>query len=59
MTVEYLKKAETDLRAVATFKSPPEFGAAMGVPVVVLVTDTLNQLVFRAEISMWISPKKS
>ena len=59
MTVEYLKKAETDLRAVATFKSPPEFGAATGVPVVVLVTDTLNQLVFRAEISMWISPKKS
>ena len=59
MTVEYLKKAETDLRAVATFKSPPEFGAAMSVPVVVLVTDTLNQLVFRAEISMWISPKKS
>ena len=59
MTVEYVKKAETDLRAAATFKNPPEFGAATGVPVVVLVTDALNQLVFRAEISMWISPKKS
>ena len=59
MTVEYLKKAETDLRAVATFKTPPEFGAAANVPVTVLVTDTRNQLVFRAEINMWVSPKKS
>ena len=58
MTVEYLKKAETDLRAEASFNTPPEFGTATSVPVTVVVTDTNNQLVFRAEINMWISPKK-
>lgn len=59
MSVEYLKKAETDLRAEATFKTPPSFAAAEAVAVTVNVTDTSGQLVFRAEISMWISPKKS
>ena len=59
MTVEYLKKAETDLRAEAVFTRQPEFGAASSVPVTVRVTDTNGQLVFRAEIGMWISPKKS
>lgn len=58
MTVEYLKKAETDLRAEASFNTRPEFGTATSVPVTVVVTDTNNQLVFRAEINMWISPKK-
>ena len=58
MSVEYLKKAETDLRAEAAFKTPPEFGAAEAVAVTVNVTDAAGQLVFRAEISMWISPKK-
>ena len=59
MTVEYLKKAETDLRAEASFNTQPEFGAAASVPVTVQVSDASGQLVFRAEISMWISPKKS
>lgn len=58
MSVEYIKKAETDLRAEAAFTTPAEFGPAAAVPVTVNVTDTNGQLVFRAEISMWISPKQ-
>jgi acyl-coenzyme A thioesterase PaaI-like protein len=58
MSVEYLKKAETDLHAVAELKPLPRFGAAAELPVTVNVYDTSEQLVFRAVISMWISPKK-
>jgi acyl-coenzyme A thioesterase PaaI-like protein len=58
MSVEYLKKAETDLRAVAELDLLPGFGAAAELPVTVNVYDTQQQLVFRAVISMWISPKK-
>lgn len=58
MTVEYLKKAETDLRAVAELNPIPQFGAAVELPVTVNVLDTNGQTVFRAVITMWISPKK-
>lgn len=59
MTVEYLKKAETDLRATAEFLPLPAFGAAgEDFPVTVLVHDRAEQLVFRAVITMWVSPKK-
>ena len=58
MTVEYLKKAETELRAVARFESPGLPKEAAEVPVLVEVTDTAGQIVFRARISMWVSPKK-
>lgn len=58
MTVEYLKKAETDLRAVAEFNPMPTFGDAMELPVTVNVFDTGEQLVFRAVITMWVTPKK-
>ena len=58
MTVEYLKKAETDLRAVAEFNPMPTFGAAAELPVEVKVFDTRDQLVFRAVITMWVTPKK-
>lgn len=59
MTVEYLKKAETDLRAVCTLDPAPVFNAAQELPVTVNVYDLQDQLVFRAVIRMWISPKKS
>ncbi|MSO98928.1 MAG: DUF4442 domain-containing protein [Rhodospirillaceae bacterium] len=60
MTVEYLKKAATDLRAVAVFASPPAFdAAALDAPVTVTVTDTANETVFRAVITMRISPRKA
>ena len=59
MTVEYLKKTPTDLRAVATLDPIPVFGGAADVPVPVVVTDTKDNVVFRAVITMHISPRKS
>lgn len=58
MTVEYLKKAETDLRAVARFVGPALPTSAAEVPVEVEVYDTREQLVFRARIAMWVTAKK-
>ena len=58
MTVEYLKKAATNLRAVAELKPIPAFGEAADLPVTVHVLDTNNQIVFRAVITMWVSPRK-
>jgi acyl-coenzyme A thioesterase PaaI-like protein len=58
MTVQYLKKAETDLRAVAELKAMPQFGVAAELPVTVNVMDVNGDAVFRAVITMWVSPKK-
>jgi acyl-coenzyme A thioesterase PaaI-like protein len=58
MTVEYLRKAGTSLRAVAALDPLPAFGAAGELPVPVTVTDAAGAEVFRAEIRMWISPRK-
>ena len=58
MTVEYLKKAETDLVATATPLAEPEEGKSMDYPVRVSVTDTAGQEVFRANITMYLSPKR-
>lgn len=58
MTVAYLKKAETDLRAVAELDAIPAFDAATELPVTVTVMDTNNTTVLRAVIQMWVSPKK-
>ncbi len=58
MTVEYLKKAETSLRGVAELNPLPAFGAAQELPVTVNVYDTKGEVVFRAVITMWVSPKK-
>ena len=58
MTVEYIKKAETDLKAVAKIKPIPHFAAATELPVTVNIMDADNQTVFRAVINMWVSPKK-
>lgn len=57
MTVEYLKKAETDLKAVATIDPMPTFVEAFDLPITVNVTDTNDQTVVRAVINMWITPK--
>ena len=59
MKVEYIKKAETDLKAVAEIMPVPQFDAATEIPVTVTVTDVDNQTVFSAVITMWVSPKKS
>jgi len=57
MTVEYLRKAETDLNAVAEIRPMPPFAAAMELPVSISVMDATDQTVFHAVITMWISPK--
>ena len=59
MTVEYLKKATTDLRAIAEFESTPSFGPAPAeLPVSVRVLDAGDEVVFRAVIRMWVTPRK-
>ncbi|MGH8493162.1 MAG: hotdog fold domain-containing protein [Moraxellaceae bacterium] len=58
MTVEYLKKAETDLLAKATLESQPASGFTGECPALVEVRDTTGDLVFRACIIMWVSPQK-
>lgn len=59
MTVQYLKKAETDLRAVCVLEALPAFNQAGDLPVTVKVLDSRGEEVFRAVITMWVSPKKA
>jgi hypothetical protein len=58
MHVQYLKKAMGTLRAVAT-PSIPVVHADQGyeLPVDVVLTDEAGDAVFKATISMWLSPK--
>lgn len=58
MTVEYLKKAKTDLIAIASPVSKMDLSKAGEFKVNVLVRDTSDEIVFRAVITMWVSPKK-
>lgn len=60
MTVRYLKKAETDLRAVATIDPATVYGpAGFDLPVQVDVFDTRGEKVFDAVITIWVTAKKS
>lgn len=60
MTVEYLAKATTDLRAVAEVRVLPEFAEeGVGLQVPVNILDAHDTVVVRAVITMWVSPKKS
>lgn len=61
MTVQYLKKAETD---VVAFCNAPEVanggeGVARDVVVQVEIKDTHGNIVTKADITMWVSPKKA
>lgn len=59
MTVEYVKKAVGAMRAVATPSIPVvESSKGYALPVDVVVTDPKGETVFRATISMWLSPKR-
>ncbi len=58
MTVEYLRKAPTDVRAVARIEPMPEFGDALDLVIPVEVFDTSQQIVFTAEITMWVTARK-
>lgn len=58
MTVEYLKKANGTMRAVATPDfTPHEAAAGYALPVDIVVTDPGGDVVFRARIAMWVSPR--
>lgn len=59
MQVEYLKKAVGDMRAVATPTQPLlESGEGYALPVDVVATDPAGEAVFRARITMWLSPRR-
>lgn len=58
MTVEYLKKAATDLTARAELASIPEFDEARDLVVPVSVRDKHGEEVVTAQITMWVSPRK-
>jgi acyl-coenzyme A thioesterase PaaI-like protein len=57
MTVDYLAKATTGLRAVAELDTIPDFADPFELDVPVLVTDTAGTPVVRATITIWITPK--
>lgn len=60
MAVQYLKKAVGRQHAVATPLLAPHCATeGYELPVDVLVTDTQGDAVFRATISMWVSPRPS
>jgi acyl-coenzyme A thioesterase PaaI-like protein len=60
MSVGYLAKAETDLRAVATVRDLTALGADESAEVVVPVDvlDTRGTTVVHADITMWVSPRR-
>ncbi len=58
MQVEYLKKAVGTMHGVATADAPiVESSEAYELPVTVRVSDAAGEGVFRARITMWVSPK--
>lgn len=58
MTVEYLKKANGTMRAVATPAfAPHEAAGGYDLPIEVDVADPGGDVVFRARIAMWVSPR--
>ncbi|MEO0973106.1 MAG: hotdog fold domain-containing protein [Pseudomonadota bacterium] len=60
MTVEYLKKATTDLIATATPRATPEFTSEpFAYEVNVDVTDAAGETVLRAVITMWVSARRA
>jgi len=58
MTVDYLKTAKSDLSAIAELDRLPAFSTATELPIPVTVQDASQQPVFRAVITMWVSPRK-
>lgn len=57
MAVEYLKKAGTDVEAHASVGEIAE-GPGRDVPVTVEVKDRAGEVVCRAVITMWVSPRR-
>jgi len=59
MTVRYLRKANGTLRATASVTTPPADAPAQEAHALVEVRDAANEVVFDADITMWISPRAS
>ncbi|NNF67669.1 MAG: DUF4442 domain-containing protein [Gammaproteobacteria bacterium] len=59
MTIQYLAKATTDVRAVAKIDPMPDFAGPMDVPVEVAVFDNNENKVVSATIAMYVSPRRS
>jgi acyl-coenzyme A thioesterase PaaI-like protein len=57
MTVEYLKKAESDVEAQASVAEIAE-GPGRDVPVTVEIKNAQGAVVCRAVITMWVSPRR-
>ena len=57
MSVEYLQVAKTDLKAVCALQEV-KWEGSFDLPITVDVTDKANNVVFRAVIAMYVSPKK-
>jgi acyl-coenzyme A thioesterase PaaI-like protein len=57
MTVDYLQKADSDLRAVAELEFLPALGDSAEIPVTVDVFNADGEAVLRAVIRMWLSRK--
>jgi acyl-coenzyme A thioesterase PaaI-like protein len=55
MSVEYLRRADSDVRAVAELGLPPPLDAKVELPVYVTVFDASGEAVFRATVRMWVS----
>lgn len=59
MTVRYLAKAETGLRAVAELPEIPEFGdEGVELPVPVVIADRTGKPVVTATITIWVTRKR-
>ncbi len=58
MSIDYLRKAETSVRAVAWLRSPLEAGDARDVAIPVDVMDASGETVVHAEITMYVSPAR-
>ena len=59
MTVRYLQKAKGTLTATASVSAPPADAPAQEAHALVEVRNAANELVFDADIAMWISPRRS
>ncbi len=57
MQVDYLAKAETDLRAMASLDLKDGLSGSAEMPVTVDVVDAANQRVASATITMWVTEK--
>ena len=57
MSVEYLQKATTDLRATAIVEAPAQWSASIELPVAVQIVDAAGSLVFQAAVRMWITAR--